>query len=266
MRGILRTAMGLAAFASLVLGSAAMNVATAEAAPSGATCSGGNIAPGTYQSLTITGVCFIPEGVVTVQGGLTLAPGSFLYAASPAATVTISGGAVVGSGATLIFGCAPSFGCDITTNDRINGNVVGNAPLAMIFHGNTLNGNVSIRGGGGGATCDPNPLLTSILGFPAPAFTAFEDNHINGGESISGLQSCWFGFARNHFNGSVSLVNNTLADPDAMEILANHIHGSLACSGNSPEPKNSADVEGSDQRIPEPNTVTGKESGQCAGF
>ncbi len=261
MRGLLRAAMGLAAFATLVLGSGMVNVATADAAPSGATCMGGNIPAGTYRSLTITGVCFIPDGVVTVHGGLTVAPGAFLFAASPTATVTISGGAVVGSGATLIFGCAPSFGCAEKTNDRINGGVVANQALAMIFHGNTINGGISVRGGGGGVSCVPNPLLTSILGFPAPAYSTFEDNRINGGLSVSGLRSCWFGLARNHANGTVTLVNNTFADPDAMEILSNTIHGSLACSTNSPVPTNIADGVAF-----EPNTVTGKESGQCAGL
>lgn len=261
MRGLLRAAMGLAAFATLVLGGGMVNVATADAAPSGATCTGGSIAPGTYQSLTITGACFIPDGVVTVYGGLTIASGAFLFAASPTATVTISGGAVVGSGATFIFGCAPSFGCANTTNDRINGGIVANQPLAMIFHGNTINGGISVRGGGGGITCDPNPLLTAILGSDVPAYSTFEDNLINGRLSVSGLQSCWFGLARNHVNGTVTLVNNTFADTDAMEILSNTIHGSLACSTNSPVPTNIADGIAL-----EPNTVTGNESGQCAGL
>ncbi len=53
-----------------------------------------------------------------------------------------------------------------------------------------------------------------------------------------------------------------------MEILSNTIRGSLACFGNTPAPKNSADNEAdpTGPRIPEPNTVTGHESGQCVGM
>ena len=34
-------------------------------------------------------------------------------------------------------------------------------------------------------------------------------------------------------NGDVTVRNNQMADPDAIEILANRIVGGLACSGNS---------------------------------
>jgi hypothetical protein len=60
-------------------------------------------------------------------------------------------------------------------------------------------------------------------------------------------------------HGSVNLVGNTVADPDGNEVVTNTIYGSLNCAGNDPAPQ-VGDSEGS------PNSVTGAETGQCAGL
>jgi hypothetical protein len=75
--------------------------------------------------------------------------------------------------------------------------------------------------------------------------------------TIEGYNGFWFGFIRNHVNGSVNLNNNVLEDPDANEYVTNVIQGSLNCSGNSPAPQ-IGDSEGS------PNQVSGAKTGQCA--
>ena len=108
--------------------------------------------------------------------------------------------------------------------------------------------------GGGLPICDET--------FAGPcSFSALEDSRVDGSVSISGYGGFWLGLARNHVNGGVTLRDNTLADPDAMEILANTIHGTLACSGNTPVPTNVADGQALF-----PNQVTGRETGQCAGL
>lgn len=254
MRKLLRILIVLLATGAYALFGAGLVLA----APA-ATCSNTTLAPGTYHSLTVTGVCLLPNaGTVNVQGGLTIAPNAVLNAITPA-TINVSGGIVVEPGGSLLLGCSPAIGCDVTTNDHITGGIRADQPLAMLLHSNTINGGVSMHGGGGGVSCVPNPILSQAAGFPAPPFTAFEDNHINGAVSVSGYQSCWFGFIRNHDHGTVTLVNNTLFDPDAMEIVTNTISGNLVCSGNSPAPQ-VGDSEGA------PNVVTGQKLGQCANI
>jgi hypothetical protein len=66
----------------------------------------------------------------------------------------------------------------------------------------------------------------------------------------------------------VSVNNNTMGDPDAIEIGLNNIHGTLACSGNAlafPGP-GGVPTNSFDGSPPNPNTVTGAETGQCAGL
>src|ERR1700758_2856628 len=46
-------------------------------------CPGGNVPAGTYQSIRVTGVCFMPAGTVAVRGNLTIAPGALLDAVTP---------------------------------------------------------------------------------------------------------------------------------------------------------------------------------------
>lgn len=106
-----------------------------------------------------------------------------------------------------------------------------------------------IKGGGGGVQCG------SQL-FGGPYFTTFEDNAIGGGITVRLMKSCWFGLFRNQVGGSVSVNNNTFADPDADEIQTNVIAGNLSCFGNSPPPQR-GDSQGNN------NIVAGTVSGQC---
>jgi hypothetical protein len=260
MRILLRLLGGLAACACMLLGTGTARAAGAAPAVFGATtCSGGTIAAGTYQSLTVTGICSIPnDGVVTVLGGLTIAPNALFNAITPA-TLNVSGGAQVEPGGSLLVGCSPAAGCGTTTSDLINGGVHANQPLVLIFHSNTINGGVSVQGGGGGFNCDINPILSEFAGFPSPNFSTFEDNSIRGAVTISGMLSCWFGFIRNQDHGSVTIANNRFRDDDATEVVTNTVRGSLACSGNTP-PAQVGDSGGL------PNTVTGQKLGECASL
>lgn len=205
--------------------------------------------------MTVAGMCVIPEGTIDFIGGLKIAPGGTLIATSARASVRVSGGIHVEAGGSLMFGCAPSLTelCGPDTSYVVNGSVDAHGALAVILHGNRINGSVSIVGGGGGATCAP-----VFLGGSAPAWTTLEGNEVTGGLSVLGLETCWFGIARNHFGESVSIVGSVGPGPDAdsNDILANTIDGSLACSQDSPLPHNDGMT----------NVVGGGEFGQCAGL
>jgi hypothetical protein len=60
-------------------------------------------------------------------------------------------------------------------------------------------------------------------------------------------------------HGNVTIKNNTLADPDANEVVTNTISQSLVCTNNSPAAQ-SGDSGG------DPNVVGGHKLGECAAL
>jgi hypothetical protein len=236
--------------------------------------------------MVIAGVCYMPAGNITVRGDLTVAPGALLDAATqgdPAdspvvpATVVVGGSVSVGKGAALIFGCSPNIFCANPpgiTYDRIGGNLTATAALGVVVHSASIQGNVSLQGGGGGVNCNSTPVTEPKgVGAPAPwsedaslnftpVYSDFEDVSIGGNLSITGLESCWLGSLRDQIGGSATLTNNTLADPDALEIDNNLIGANMACSGNSAG--GVPTVQYGDGGTA-PNLVGGWASGQC-GF
>jgi hypothetical protein len=185
------------------------------------------------KSTTCTGT--LPSGSYTK---VTVPEGAVCFVEAP---VNIRGGLWIQSGATFVLG-------DETPGDNgtISGGVHATNAASVQIHFATINGGISIQGGAG--------PFSEMFGV---TFNAIEDNQINGGVTVEGYNGFWFGFIRNHVNGSVNLNNNVLADPDGNEYVTNVIHGSLKCSGNSPAPQ-VGDSEGS------PNQVTGAKTGQCA--
>lgn len=286
----------LAATVGLLLGAVAASADEGEGEHGGFTCSGGTltplnpsiIPPGTYRSIRVTGVCLIPGGEVDVQRSLTVADGATLVANFPGpppgqtgppegdAILNVGGNVRVDEGASLIMGCAPSFGCATTTTDKIGGSLSADHPLGLILHADSIAGNYSIRGGGE-KTYDCTKPQGVFAVFQSPVYSTYEDGSVGGNVSITGYQSCWLGMARTQVGGNVRFDNNALGDPDAIEILSNTINGNLSCRGNkfadvstSPPtftlkaPFDSTE-NGNDlvNRIPFPNTVNGKRSGQC---
>jgi hypothetical protein len=89
------------------------------------------------------------------------------------------------------------------------------------------------------------------------------------------LLRSWLGFTRDRIHGNTKITNNETKDPDAIEILANHIDQNLSCRANSHpkrQPKGTFPVWDSTEasmtgklypRVLERNTVGGKRSGQC---
>jgi hypothetical protein len=190
-------------------------------ASSSTTCTG-TLAAGTYHRLVVpAGAVCIGEGPVTIRGGLHIQ-----------------------QGATFVLGSEEN---PVNTG-TISGGVHARNAASVQIHFTTINGGVDARGGSG------------PFGGPFEVtFNAIEDNRINGGATVEGYNGFWFGFIRNHVNGSVNLNNNVLTDPDANEYVTNTIHGSLNCAGNRPAPQ-VGDSGG------QPNQVTGVKTGQCAAL
>ncbi len=197
----------------------------ADAASTTTTCNG-PLAPGTYIRVVVP-------------------PDAFCFSDGP---ITIVGGLDIEARSTFVLGSEMSPG----STGTINGGVRATNPRSVQIHFATVNGRIDIRGGSG-------PFGPPFCFSPdfCPTWNAIEDNVINGGVTVDGYNGFWFGFIRNHVNGSVKLNNNILADPDGNEYVTNTINGSLSCYGNSPAPQ-VGDSEGSRNR------VNGSVKGQCA--
>ena len=235
-------------------------VSSAVAAPPGsAICSGGPIAAGTYRSLTVTGVCSFAGGAVTVTHNLVVADGAALndHAASPLTTVHVGGNVLVGKGGIVGLG---TYNPTAPHNSVVDGNVIANQPLSLYISFTTIHGNLISHGGGGGVS-------GQFRNFPT------KDNTIDGNAVIEGWTGGWIGFIRNHVGGNVifshnrSVINGLVnppvpgqVDTDSSEVMTNVIGGNLICQGNTPK----AQVNPNDGG--QPNTVSGRKIGQCAGL
>ena len=266
--------------------------ATAALAPASGpyVCSGTfgkpGVLSGRYPSgVVVRGVCASKFGKAHVFGTLLVTKGSSLAAAwglnhrthKGGSSLTVSGNLVINQGATVVLGCkvnadGSGFPCLDDPNPshptlksavRVSGNIVENAPLGVIVHNSLIGGNIRETGGGGGLSCAP-PKSGPFAKLMSPVYSDYEDSSVAGSLRISGLTSCWLGVARVQVHGNLSFINDKLGDPDAIEILANHVGSNLSCTGNSAV-WDSADAKPNQQfpRIAEPNTVHGKRSGQC---
>jgi hypothetical protein len=254
-----KTKLLLRCSAPLVLALGGSSAALA-APPGHETCSGGEIAPGIYNGLIVTGTCTI-HGDVTVNGNVSVKPGAYLDAAYLGTRLTINGNVNVGSGATLGLGC--TFGyhdCGLDPgawegNVTVNGNVVANQALTTYLDFTAIHGNVIVNGGGDITRVDPGGLVLPI-----------KDNVIDGNVMVHGWEGAWFGIIRNTIGGNVSVIGTTgtrvapgTSDLDSTEIVTNVISGNLVCQQNSP-PALIGDSGGT------PNTVGGNKIGECAGL
>ena len=290
MRGTLvALAVAALAFGVLVAGPAA-------AASSRYRCTGDlsnipasvGVLQGTYNGdVQVSGACAVLAGPTVINGNLTVLPGSTLLAAfgetnfqpgSPSSTLTVHGNVKVGAGATLIMGCNTTsftFLDDPASNDQsitpslsspdsVSGNVTSTQPLGVIVHSTGIGGNVTENGGGGGVSCAPPAgTIFSVIGFPA--YSDYEDSTVGGNLGVRGLASCWLGMARVDVGGNMLVLQDHLADPDAVEIIGNSIDGNLVCQQNSMV-WDSIDISPTGDlypRLPAPNTVNGHRVGQC---
>jgi hypothetical protein len=246
LRRILVVFAGLAV---MVVGPASVASAANPHAGSSSACDG-VLAPGTYQSLTVTTFCALDAGTYRINGGVTVAPGAAFDATNCDAVLTITGGVTVGEDAVLGLGGAGDTDCDAPTGTKVYGGLRATDAMAVIVHGTNVWGGVVIDGGG------VQDCEFAIPGLGFPTYVVFEDGSINGGLTVANLTTCWFGTFRNTINGGVHVTNNSFDDPDANEIQDNTIHGPLVCTGNSPAAQQ-GDSEGG------PNTVSGPKVGEC---
>jgi len=273
-RALRKLSRGSAVLA-LALCIAAVLAATAGAAQP-TTCSGTADSPDTAVgtiagNLQVSGVCFVDAGRLTVDGNLTIQPGGALVAAFGASgsDVVVNGNIDVKSGGAMLLGCnpvsSPCFDDDpdnptLTVTATVTGNLTSSQALGTIVHNATIGGNVEQHGGGGGLNCDPSGVFAT---FGSPVFSTYEDSSVGGNVDISNVTSCWLGTARVDIAGNASYVGNQLADPDAIEVVSNHIHGNLSCQGNSMMWDSGDPGPDLFPRAPQPNTVDGRRSGQC---
>jgi hypothetical protein len=252
---------------------------TAAAAPRPRTaavakCSGTFAKPGllagTYNgTVDVSGVCFQDGPPAIVEGNLVLTPGSALNATfalddmSPSGgrtSLTVTGNVELESGATLFLGCEPNFAAcsdssSLAGRETILGSVTATDALGIVMHATYVKGSVTESGGGGGVSCTPTGVFAMIS---SPVYSDYEDVTIGGSLEVTGMRTCWLGSLRNAVYGNLTDSNNVMADPDAGEVLANVVHGNLACASNSPR------VHYGDSGS-SPNTVYGSASGEC-GF
>jgi hypothetical protein len=259
-RCVLLCLVSLGALAAAIL---VMAGAASAAAPY--TCSGSLNNPGVLSGAYATnvfvhGFC-VTGGPTTVAGKVRLLAGSTLIADD----FTATGNVHVGRGATLIGGPADSgddSGPPPAPSFHVGGNLIATQPLGVVLHGSDIGGNVVETGGGGGLNCDPSGIFAA---FDSPVFSVLgEGSHVGGNVTFTGLTSCWLGVTHSRIDGSVHMLNNQLADPDAVEILDNDIGGNIVCEQNSMMWDSADTVEGSlYPRQWEPNRVAGKRVGQC---
>ena len=279
MRRLLRlTAVTPLVLATVIAGAAAAGAGETRP-PLPNTCGGTVESPGllagTYNgNVTITGVCEVDGGAAVINGNLILATGSALNAtfalndvSKGNSSLTVFGNLSVGSGAVLAMGCEPvaspcsddpdaGDGGTLTGQDKVFGNVVAKQALTVIIHASTIDGSLTLNGGGGGTSCVV-PGTGILAAIESPPFFDAEDNTIAGSLSITELSTCWMGALRNHVGGNVVDSNNTMGSSDADEVLANLVGGSLACFSNTPVVQY-GDADSS------PNQVRGAASGECA--
>ena len=285
MRGSLR-GLSCLVFTSAVIGGvlAAGPVTAAGAAVTGGTvtCSGTPSAPGvltgTHGAVVVRGACEVNAGAAVVNGDLTLSPGSALLAAfalndktgTGTSSLTVNGNVLVRSGATLLMGCNPAnFPClddpnqtnpTLSMHPTVSLDLRSNQPLGVIVHNFTVGGDVIQTGGGGGVNCNPQGVFKL---FQSPVYSTYEVGSVGGDVRITGVQSCWMGIVQLQVGNTMVMSQNKLADPDAIEILANHITGNLICRGNSRTWDSAEAGNGLFPRTPQPNTVLRNRKGQC---
>ena len=257
-------------------------------------CSGTFSSPGVLKGpypdgVVVKGVCFVNEGKAHVTGTLTVSEGSALVALFGAhhSSLTVTGNLVLDRGSAAALGCKANpngtgMACiddpdqshpTLTSRERVSGNIVAHRALGLIVHNSAIGQSIKDIGGGGGPNCSV-PKTGIFAALKSPVFSDLEDSSVGGDVRLNGLRTCWMGLARNRVRSYITININKTADPDAIEVLANHIGKSLSCANNrhpGAQPKgafpvwDSADATESVlyPRISEPNTVGGSRSGQC---
>lgn len=250
--GILAVA-GALAFA----GAPAHAVGLPSALPAAYTCTGGEIESGTYTSLRVKGQCSIAaDAVVKVLGHVTVDAGAALDAQSVPSTLTVGGNVTGGTGSLVGLGCQPPSYTGNSGHECVDdpegisritvmGNVTVTRAMAVLLNGITVNGSVTLKGGG-------SPIPWSI-----------KNNKIYGNLTVTGQRTDWVGVLFNNIRGNVTLSDIVLSDPHpgapGVYIVRNTVGGNLKCTDLAPGVSGGF-VPGS------VNVVGGAATGQCAAL
>jgi hypothetical protein len=280
MRGYLR-GLSCLVFTGAIIGGvlAAGPVTAAGAAVSGTTtCAGTSISSpgvltGTVNSnVLVKGICVVNAGPAVVNGDVTVSPGSVLVSAFGMhnSSLSVKGNIYVRAGATAVLGCNPAnFACIDDPNPNkptlsspltVGLDLRSNQPLGIVVHNFTVGGDVIQTGGGGGVNCNPQGVFKL---FQSPVYSTYEVGSVGGDVRISSVHSCWMGIVQLQVGNTMVMYRNKLADPDAIEILANNITGNLICRGNSMTWNSHELGNGLFPRAHQPNTVGRNRKGQC---
>jgi hypothetical protein len=255
----MRFRIALGAVMVMVLSAVAATGIASAAPGNNYTCTGGSIPGGNYASITVTGFCnIVPEAVINVTGNINVAPGAVLDAQSAPSTITVGHNVTAGAGSLLGLGCQPSntigrfagvpcgdpYGAEQTVI-TVNGNITATDADTVLIRKVTVNGNVSLSGGGG-------DIPWSIKG-----------NTIGRNLTISDVAADWLGVQFNQIGGNATLTNITALDPGdpgrTVAVVENTVGNNLNCSGLAPGV--------SPGFIPgETNHVGHKATGQCAAI
>ncbi len=225
--------------------------------PMGYTCTGGEIPSGNYASITVTGVCNVPAGaVINVVGNVNVEEGAMLDAQSAPSTITVGRNVTAAAGSLVGLGCQPpsytgnsAHECAVEPDGHstitVHGNVTGTGSLGVLLNGTTVDGNVTLTGGG-------SEIPWSI-----------KNNMIGRNLTVSGQTTGWLGVLFNTIDGNASLTDITVIDehPGApgVYIVRNTIGRNLICQGLTPG------VSGG--FVPGSVNVVGRNAiGQCASL
>jgi hypothetical protein len=275
--------IGMSAVIGGVLVAGPVTAAGAAVTSGTPTCSGTPTAPGVLtgtfkSSVVVRGACEVNAGAAVVNGDLTVSPGSVLLAAfalndktgTGHSSLSVKGNIYVRTGGTLVMGCNPAnFAClddpnqskpTLSSHATVGLDLRSNLPLGMIVHNFTVGGDVIQTGGGGGVNCNPQGVFKL---FQSPVYSTYEVGSVGGDVRISSVHSCWMGIVQVHVGNTMVMYRNKLADPDAIEILANNITGNLICRGNSRTWNSHELGNGLFPRAHQPNTVGRNRKGQC---
>ena len=149
--------------------------------------------------------------------------------------MNVAGNIFVHKGGALILGCNPqSFPClddpqpkrpSLASRNRVGGQHHRPRRLGIVVHNTWIGHSVAQIG----RRRRPELQAAGACSPPttAPCTAPRRTTGSAAASSISDLRTCWLGVIRNWTGDSVHIVRNKAADPDAMEIVSNVVHGNL---------------------------------------
>ena len=235
----------------------AMAIAPSAKMPTAYTCTGGAIPSGNYASITVTGACDVPAAAtISVVGNVNIAAGAVLDAQSAPSTITIGRNVIGAPGSLVGLGCQPpsytgnsAHPCTVDPEGHstitVGGNITVTDAVAVLLNGITVQGNVTLTGGG-------SEIPWSI-----------KNNTVSGNLTVTGQETEWLGVLFNKIDKNVTLTNIALSDPHpgapGVYIVRNTIGRNLTCTGLTPG------VSGG--FVPGSVNVVGRNAnGQCAAL